>query len=87
MGFNSAFKGLKLLKKPGNGRLNNLNVPVRNVLRVLDLFILLAPNQVAKLQGLIWNFESVCIKSRNLNFIDFHKNKKNGTLLYPSTEF
>ena len=26
MGFNSAFKGLKLLKKkPGNGRLNNLN--------------------------------------------------------------
>ena len=26
MGFNSAFKGLKLLKKPGNGHLNNLNV-------------------------------------------------------------
>jgi len=26
MGFNSAFKGLKLFKKnPGNGRLNNLN--------------------------------------------------------------
>ena len=25
MGFNSAFKGLKLLKNPGNGRLNNLN--------------------------------------------------------------
>ena len=33
MGFNSAFKGLKLLKKPGNGRLNNLNDPVLNVLR------------------------------------------------------
>ena len=26
MGFNSAFKGLKLLKKPRDGRLNNLNV-------------------------------------------------------------
>ena len=34
MGFNSAFKGLKLFKKtPGNGRLNNLNYPVLNVLR------------------------------------------------------
>jgi len=32
MGFNSAFKGLKLLKKPSNGRLNNLNYPVLNVL-------------------------------------------------------
>jgi hypothetical protein len=33
MGFNSAFKGLKLFKKiPGNGRLNNLNDPVLNVL-------------------------------------------------------
>ena len=30
MGFNSAFKGLKLFKKtPGNGRLNNLNDPDR----------------------------------------------------------
>ena len=29
MGFNSAFKGLKLLKKTGNGRLNNLNDPSR----------------------------------------------------------
>jgi len=35
MGLNSAFKGLKLLKKtPGNGRLNNLNDPVLNVLRL-----------------------------------------------------
>jgi len=25
MGFNSAFKGLKLLKNPGNGRLNDFN--------------------------------------------------------------
>jgi hypothetical protein len=33
MGFNSAFKGLKLLKNPGNGCLNNLNDPVLNVLR------------------------------------------------------
>ena len=29
MGFNSAFKGLKLLKTPGKGRLNNLNDPNR----------------------------------------------------------
>jgi len=30
MGFNSAFKGLKLFKKtPGNGRLSNLNDPSR----------------------------------------------------------
>jgi len=29
MGFNSAFKGLKLLKTPGNRRLNNLNDPNR----------------------------------------------------------
>ena len=35
MGFNSAFKGLKLLKKTGNGRLNNLNDPVLNVLKYL----------------------------------------------------
>jgi len=32
MGFNSAFKGLKIVKNPGNGRLNNLNDPVLNVL-------------------------------------------------------
>jgi len=32
MGFNSTFKGLKLLEKPGNGRLNNLNDLVLNVL-------------------------------------------------------
>jgi hypothetical protein len=32
MGFNSAFKGLKLLNTPRNGRLNNLNDPVLNVL-------------------------------------------------------
>jgi hypothetical protein len=32
MGFNSAFKGLKFLKKTGNRRLNNLNDPVLNVL-------------------------------------------------------
>jgi len=38
MGFNSAFKGLKLLKKPGNGRLNNLNDPVLNVLRLGQRF-------------------------------------------------
>jgi len=36
MGFNSAFKGLKIVKKPGNGRLNNLNDPVLNVLNVLS---------------------------------------------------
>jgi len=37
MGFNSAFKGLKLLKKPGNGRLNNLNDPVLSVLIKKDM--------------------------------------------------
>ena len=40
MGFNSAFKGLKLFKNPGNGRLNNLNDPVLNVL----IFFLFSPN-------------------------------------------
>ena len=40
MGFNSGFKGLKLLKKiPGNGRLNNLNDPVLNVLSLLQVII------------------------------------------------
>jgi hypothetical protein len=39
MGFNSAFKGLKLfLKKPGNGLLNNLNDPVHNVLKRAVLY-------------------------------------------------
>jgi len=34
MGFNSAFKELKLLKKkPGNGRLNNLNDFVLSALK------------------------------------------------------
>jgi len=32
MGFNSAFKGLKLLKTPGT---NNLNDPVLNVLKII----------------------------------------------------
>jgi hypothetical protein len=40
MGFNSAFKGLKLFKKPGNGRLNNLNDPVLNVLTERPICIL-----------------------------------------------
>jgi len=31
MGVNSEFKGLKWLKTPGNGRLNNLNDLVLNV--------------------------------------------------------
>jgi len=35
MGFNSTFKGLKLLKKTGNGCLNNLNDPVLNVLSLV----------------------------------------------------
>ena len=33
MGFNSAFKGLKIVKNPGNGRLNNSNDPALNVLK------------------------------------------------------
>jgi hypothetical protein len=28
MAFNSGFKGLKIVKNPGNGRSNNLNDPV-----------------------------------------------------------
>jgi len=32
VGFNSAFKGDKIFQNPGNGRLNNLNDPVLNVL-------------------------------------------------------
>jgi hypothetical protein len=36
MGFNSAFNGLKLLKNPGNGRLNILNDPVLNVLKCME---------------------------------------------------
>ena len=40
MGFNSAFKGLKLLKKPGNGRLNNLNDPSRpQCVKLVDDFL------------------------------------------------
>jgi len=35
MGFNSAFKGLKLLKTLGMGVLNNLNDPVLNVLIIV----------------------------------------------------
>ena len=48
MGFNSAFKGLKLLKNPGNGRLNNLNDPVLNVL-------------MREQCGLIMTFLSICV--------------------------
>jgi len=33
MGFNSAFKRVKIVKNPANGRLNNLNDPVLNVLK------------------------------------------------------
>jgi hypothetical protein len=47
MGFNSAVKGLKLLKKnPGNGRLNNLNAPILNVLR--------RKKSMRDLTGFIW---------------------------------
>ena len=34
MGFNSAFK---IVKNPGNGRLNNLNDPVLNVLNYVEI--------------------------------------------------
>jgi hypothetical protein len=49
MGFNSVFKGLKLLKTPGNGRLNNLNDPVINVLRMAwnKMFIAILFNNFA----------------------------------------
>ena len=35
MGFNSAFRVLKLLKTPGTGVLNNLNDPILNVLTII----------------------------------------------------
>ena len=38
MGFNSVFKGLKFLKKTGNGRLNNLNNLIDPALNVLINF-------------------------------------------------
>jgi len=41
MGFNSAFKRVKIVKNPGNGRLNNLNDPVLNVLSLNFGMILL----------------------------------------------
>jgi len=50
MGFNSAFKGLKLFKNPGNGRLNNLNDPVLNVLTSCDVhLIFLSPADVHRI--------------------------------------
>ena len=39
MGFNSAFKGLKIVKNPGNGRLNNLNDPVLIVLTIIKRLV------------------------------------------------
>ena len=46
MGFNSAFKGLKIVKNPGNGRLNNLNNPVLNVLSIYVPIIHIPVNSV-----------------------------------------
>jgi hypothetical protein len=42
---------------------------------------------VAQLQGLIWKFDSVGIKSNNLNFLDFHKNKNKRALTHTAMEF
>jgi len=39
MGFNSAFKWVKIVKNPGNGRLNNLNDPVLNKLLTRTIYI------------------------------------------------
>ena len=48
MGFNSAFKGLKLFKKtPGNGRLNNLNDLNRPQCVKICVQNLLCSNQLA----------------------------------------
>jgi len=38
MGFNSAFKGLKLFKNPGNVSLNNLNILILHVL-ITNMFL------------------------------------------------
>jgi len=37
VGFNSAFKWVKIVINPGNERLNNLNDPVLNVLTLLSV--------------------------------------------------
>ena len=70
MGFNSAFKGLKLLKprerafkqfkNPGNGRLNNLNDPVLNVLSCMSLQQLLK-----KLTYFTESEEQYCLSAQN----------------------
>jgi hypothetical protein len=52
MGFNSAFKRVKIVKTPGNGRLNNVNDPIRNVLSGTGL-------QMPVLQNLLSVFDLV----------------------------
>jgi len=62
MGFNSAFKGLILLKTPGNGRLNNLNDLVLNELISYSFFAVVQDTslQLLLLQSsfLFWLHES-----------------------------
>jgi len=59
MGFNSAFKGLKFVKSPGNGRLNNLNDPVLSVLSVWNYFPFFY-------QGGYLNFSALFLTSMNI---------------------
>jgi len=66
MGFNSAFKGLKLLKTPGNGRLNNLNDPVLNVLAQCKSTFL-PRNQ----KYILWPHLSLCISLQLLMHVNY----------------
>jgi len=87
MGFNSAFKGLKLLKTPGNGRLNNLNDPVLNVLITVTKCFFFFPNFV--------KFEDVAIVTmKSVVFLDMTRYNPvqmyrfiGGVILQPSTCF
>ena len=82
MGFNSAFKGLKLLKNPGNGRLNNLNNLVLNVLirkTVRGVKVLMALSNlslgktfIACLVGRSFATECLCMKHQTLLLRTIH---------------
>ena len=60
MGFNSAFKGLKLLKKPENGHLNNLNDAVLNVLNARTTSYFTSIDFFALIPVAAWSKLRVC---------------------------
>ena len=68
MGFNSAFKRLKIVKNPGNGRLNNLNDPVLNVLNpICHLLALLGTRHILHVSRIRVKVLSVYIEGRQVN--------------------